>query len=57
MMGYRKMLHTGTKADSFENNNTITTYNVFTSNLGNERVSNNITPFFIGYNLNKTKHV
>jgi len=35
MMGYRKMLHTGTKADSFERNNILATYNVFTSNLGN----------------------
>jgi len=31
------MLHTGTKAESFVNNNTISTYNVFTKNLGNRK--------------------
>jgi hypothetical protein len=39
MMGYKIMLHTGTKADSFANNNTNFTYIVFTSILGNRRVS------------------
>jgi hypothetical protein len=37
MMSYRKMLHTATNADSFEKNNILATYNVFTSILGNEK--------------------
>jgi len=49
-MGYNIMLHTETKAESFVNNNTISTYNVFTKSLGNKRVSNNIyTLFLFGY--------
>lgn len=39
MSGYRKMLHRKIKTDSFGNNNAISTYNVFTSTLGKERVS------------------
>ena len=35
MMSYRKMLQRATKADSFERNNILATYNVFTSILGN----------------------
>lgn len=56
MMSYRKMLHTATNADSFEKNNILATYNVFTSILGNEKgVWFYQHPFLFGYNLNKNK--
>ncbi len=56
MMGYRKMLHNKIKADSFEKNNILATYNVFTENLGKEKgVIISVHPFLFGYNLNKNK--
>jgi hypothetical protein len=55
-MGYRKMLESKIKADSFERNTILATYNVFTSILGNGKgVDLYQHPFLFGYIL-KTKN-